>query len=293
MTTPDSSLPNRPAARETETASPRYRDIERWDRGEILSALLGGQQQALYAVAAALPQIEAAVTASVRRLDHPEARLVYAGAGTSGRVSMLDGVELGPTFSWPDERLVFLVAGGQASLFRAQEGAEDDTQGARAAVAETGIGRRDVVIGLAASGATPFTLAAVEAAREAGALTIGIANNPDTPLLTAAEWPILLRTGPEALAGSTRLAAGTSQKVALNLFSTAVMIGLGKVFRGRMVEMRVSNRKLRERAKAMLIDITGCSEEIAEEALEQNRFDVMRAVRAIDPAAPPSDEASE
>ncbi len=270
---PETTLP------ETERADPRFRDLETRSTAGVLDALLSGQASALEAVKAALPAIEQAVEAIARRLGNDrEARLVYCGAGTSGRLALQDGVELGPTFNWPAERAVFLLAGGITSLSLAHEGAEDDTQAARALIAEAGVCARDAVIGVAASGRTPFTLSCLQAARERGALTVSLANDPAAPLLAAGEVPILLRTGPEVLAGSTRLAAGTAQKIALNLLSTAVMVRLGKVFRGRMVDMRPTNEKLRRRAERMVSDVTDCGIERARAALEASDGHIRRAI---------------
>ncbi|PXA99127.1 N-acetylmuramic acid 6-phosphate etherase, partial [Nostoc sp. 3335mG] len=207
-------------------------------------------------------------------------------AGTSGRLAVLDGTELYPTYSWPMERLLFLIAGGMEALTCAKEGAEDDAEAARAAVATQQIGANDVVIGVAASGRTPFTVAAVIAARAAGALTIGIANNPDTLLTDAAEYGVVAATGSEIVAGSTRMKAGTAQKAALNLLSTAIMVRLGLVYRGRMVAMRVSNAKLLRRARAMVQDLAGVDAEAAAQALEAGDNDLRRAVLIAQGAAP-------
>jgi N-acetylmuramic acid 6-phosphate etherase len=168
-------------------------------------------------------------------------------------------VELPPTFGWPPERLGYLIAGGREALMRSVEGAEDSAQSAKTDADELNMTSADIVIGLAASGRTSYTIAALDAARQGGALTIGIANNRDTPLLAAAEYPILIETGGEALAGSTRLKAGTAQKITLNLISTFVMARLGRVSNGLMVAMTPSNAKLRERKlriDAMLADQT-------------------------------------
>ncbi|WP_244631017.1 N-acetylmuramic acid 6-phosphate etherase [Aureimonas sp. ME7] len=264
---------------ETERAEARFADLETRAPGEILAALLAGQRGALDAVEAALPAIERAATAAAERLRHdPTARLVYCGAGTSGRIGLLDAVELGPTFDWPDARRVVILAGGEGSLLRAREGAEDDAGAAADAIRALRPGSNDVVVGLAASGRTPFTLDAIRTAREAGALTVALANNADAPLLAAGEHPILLRTGPEVLAGSTRLAAGTAQKAALNLFSTLLMTKLGRVFRGRMVEMRASNAKLRDRAARIVGELAGCDERQALDALARNGGAIREAV---------------
>ncbi|MDF7777906.1 N-acetylmuramic acid 6-phosphate etherase, partial [Sphingomonas sp. AOB5] len=196
----------------------------------------------------------------------------------SGRVAVQDGVELGPTYGWPEARTVYLMAGGPKALTDAVEGAEADADAARTEIAAAGVGPDDVVIGVAASGRTPYTVAAVEAARAAGALTLGIANNPDTALLAAAEHPVLIETGSEIVAGSTRMKAGTAQKAALNLFSTATMIRLGGVYRGRMVGMRISNVKLQARGEAMVAELAGVDRDTARAALDAAGRDIRKAV---------------
>ncbi|MFC5586773.1 N-acetylmuramic acid 6-phosphate etherase [Nitratireductor kimnyeongensis] len=265
----------------TETASQAYRDIERFSTADMLNAMLDGQRAAMDAASAALPALEEAVEAAVQRLANPESRLIYAGAGTSGRVAMLDAVELYPTFGWPEERSLFLLAGGSISVAEARESAEDDEAAGRDEIDALACGPLDVVIGLAASGSTPYTLAAIEAAKARGALTIGIANNPGSALLESADCPVLLATGAEVLAGSTRMGAGTSQKIAINLFSTAVMMRLGKVYRGRMVDMKPSNRKLVQRAVEMLTEVADCDEGSARAALEKTDFHVKPAVLVV------------
>jgi N-acetylmuramic acid 6-phosphate etherase len=211
--------------------------------------------------------IAGAADAAAARLRDPTGRLVYVGAGTSGRLAVLDGVELGPTFDWPDARTLYLLAGGSAALTSGIEGAEDAIGAAEREVADARLGPADVLVGVAASGHTPYTLAAIRAAARAGALTIAIASNRGTPLLEAAAHPILLDTGPEVVAGSTRMKAGTAQKIALNTLSTAIMIRLGRVHAGLMVDMRLSNDKLRGRAAAIVARLSGTSSEQAAEAL--------------------------
>lgn len=252
----------------TEQASPRFVDLDAWPTIVQIEALYESQLDALAAVRPALSSISRAAEAAVVRLrgDHG-GRLVYAGAGSSARLGAQDGAELEPTFDWPPERLALLIAGGTGALTQAVENAEDDSRAARGALAALAIGARDVVIALAASGATPFTLACLDGARTAGALAIGIANSPNAPLLAAADHAILLQTGAEPIAGSTRLKAGTAQKVVLNLLSTAIMTGLGRVHAGRMVDMRARNEKLRRRAVTMVCDLAGCAPEIARDAL--------------------------
>jgi len=259
----------------TEERSPRYRGLDAWPPREILEALLERQLTALAAVRAALPAIEAAALATKERLLRG-GRLAYAGAGTSGRLGLLDAVELFPTFGWPPEKTLVFLAGGERAAFEAVEEAEDDEAEGR----ERGqtLSENDVLIGISASGRTPFVLGAVEAAKEKGALTLGIANNPGSPLLALADHPILLETGPEVIAGSTRLAAGTAQKVALNLFSTLVMTLLGRVYDNLMVGVVPTNEKLRKRAAGIVAEIAGVDEKTAADALLQTGYRVPLAV---------------
>jgi N-acetylmuramic acid 6-phosphate etherase len=205
-------------------------------------------------------------------------RLVYAGAGTSGRLAVQDGAELMPTFSWPQDRLVLLMAGGREALLRAVEGAEDEASRARHLLRRHVIDRNDVLIAVAASGTTPFTLACLREGKARGALTIAIANNPGTPLLAESDHPILLDTGAEPIAGSTRLKAGTAQKIALNVLSSVLMILLGRVYQGLMVDVQASNQKLVQRSEDMLVRLTGCSHEAARDALRHASGSVKLAV---------------
>ena len=254
---------------ETECLNPVHRGFEARSVLEILAVLLEGQQGAFLAVADAFPALETAIEAAAIRLGAGTGRIIYAGAGTSGRLAVLDGTEMPPTFGWPASRLSFLFAGGDTNPENADEGAEDDEEAGARGMKSLDAGAKDVVLGVAASGRTPFTRAVLREARTQGALTISFANNPGSPLLKEAEHGILLRTGSEVLAGSTRLAAGTSQKVALNLFSTTLMTRLNRVHDGQMVDMKVSNEKLAGRARQMVMDITGCSPEAARSALEK------------------------
>ncbi|WP_048647383.1 N-acetylmuramic acid 6-phosphate etherase [Nitratireductor soli] len=265
----------------TESSSLAHRELETLQTGAMLTAMLDGQGAALAAVQAALPALDRAVEEAAARLADRQGRLVYVGAGTSGRIAMLDGIELYPTFGWPEGRAAFLLAGGEASVAEARESAEDDADAGRAAIAGIDCRAGDVAVGLAASGSTPYTLAAIDEARGRGALTIGLANNPGSTLLSRAEIGVLLDTGPEVLAGSTRMAAGTSQKIAMNLFSTAVMMRLGRVYRGLMVDMKATNQKLRRRAVAMLMQLTGCDEPAALDALGKTGFHVKPAVLVV------------
>jgi N-acetylmuramic acid 6-phosphate etherase len=268
----------------TEDIDPRYSDLDLWTNAEALRALYQNQVEGLAAVSSALPAIATAVEQAVPRL-RAGGRLVYVGAGTSARIAVQDGAELAPTFNWPRERVAFAIAGGEAALLQAIENAEDQSASGKARIAELGASANDVVIGLAASGETAFTIAALEAARAQGALTIGIANTPNASLLKVCHHPILIDTGAEAIAGSTRLKAGTAQKVVLNLLSTLIMVRLGRVYRGLMVDMRPTNAKLRRRAAHMVMTIAGANESEAEQALATADGDVKLAallVRGLD-----------
>jgi N-acetylmuramic acid 6-phosphate etherase len=253
---------------QTERPSPRYSDIDIWESADILDAMIEGQLAAVAAVRAARPAIEQAARAMEVRLRH-RGRLVYAGAGTSGRLAVQDGAELMPTFSWPQERLLLLIAGGQEALLRAVEGAEDQAEHAAELVRQHGIGPDDVLIAVAASGTTPFTVACLREAKLCGAQTIGIANNADTPLLAGADHAIWLDTGAEPIAGSTRMKAGTAQRITLNLLSSLLMILLGRVYEGLMVDVQAANAKLVRRSEKMLLQLTDRSTEEVREALQQ------------------------
>jgi len=251
---------------DTERVSPRYCDIDLWDSADILEALIEGQFVAVAAVRAARPALERAARAMEPRLKDG-GRLVYAGAGTSGRLAVQDGAELMPTFSWPADRLLLLIAGGNEALLRSVEGAEDQFEHAAQLVRSHDIGPADALIAVAASGSTPFTLACLREAKERGALTVGIANNPETPLLNEADCPILLATGSEPIAGSTRMKAGTAQRIALNLLSSLIMIRLGRVYGGLMVDVQAANAKLARRSQSMLRHLTGRSSDEIRAAL--------------------------
>jgi N-acetylmuramic acid 6-phosphate etherase len=205
-------------------------------------------------------------------------RLIYVGAGTSGRLAAQDGAELMPTFSWPRERLVLLMAGGAPAFTQSIEGAEDQADQGIHLVREHRVDAKDVLVAVAASGTTPFTLACLREAKAAGALTVGIANNRGTPLLRESDFPIWLDTGAEPIAGSTRLIAGTAQKIALNLLSSLLMILLGRVYGGLMVDVQATNDKLLRRSEDMVMRLAGGTREEARDALGRARGSVKLAV---------------
>ena len=261
----------------TEQINPRYVELDSWSAAEMIAAMYEEQLAAAAAVRGALGAIAAAVDDAVPALQRG-GRIVYAGAGTSGRIGVQDGTELTPTFDWPADRLVFAMAGGMDALVRSAEQAEDNEAAGTEAMANAKIGANDVVIGIAASGTTPFTIGALRGSSAAGAVTIAVANNPDAALFEVARHRILADTGSEVIAGSTRMKAGTAQKIVLNLFSTAVMVRMGRVYRGLMVDMRARNAKLRRRAEAIIGEIVRCPEGDATRYLEQAGGDVKTAV---------------
>ncbi|MBL8806989.1 MAG: N-acetylmuramic acid 6-phosphate etherase [Rhodospirillales bacterium] len=260
----------------TESRDTGSGDIDIRPTADAVRILWSGQWRAVGAVEAALEEVARAVDAAAKVLAG-HGRLVHVGAGTSARIAVQDGAELLPTFGWPRERIAFAIAGGAAALDQSVEDAEDDARAGCSEILRLGIGPEDVVVGTSASGTTPFTVAAVRQAHECGALTIGIANNPDSPLLRAAAFRIFADTGSEAIAGSTRLNAGTAQKVILNLLSTGIMIRLGRVYGGLMIGMQPTNQKLRRRAIRIVSSIAGCGESAAEEALAGSDGDIRLA----------------
>jgi N-acetylmuramic acid 6-phosphate etherase len=264
----------------TESPSSDHPDLDRYDATRLVQALIADQSRAAGAVAAASADIVRAVDAAVPRMQ-AGGRLIYAGAGTSGRLGLLDSVELNPTFSWPHERAIALLAGGETAVYRAVEGAEDNAERGADDVARVGAGPHDVVIVLAASGTTPYALGAIAGARAKGALTVGIANNRDTPVAATADIGIVLDTGAEVISGSTRLKAGTAQKIALNTFSSALMVRLGKVYGNLMVDVRATNAKLINRARRLTMLAAGCDDATARAALERSDNQVKTAIVAI------------
>jgi N-acetylmuramic acid 6-phosphate etherase len=261
----------------TERPSPRYSEIDSWASADALEAMIDGQFAAVAAVRNARSAIEQAARSMEARLRY-RGRIIYVGAGTSGRLAAQDGAELMPTFSWPRERLLLIIAGGPAALTQSIEGAEDQADEGIRLIREDKVDGKDVVIAVAASGTTPFTLACLREAKQAGALTIGIANNRGTALLREADHPIWLDTGSEPIAGSTRLIAGTAQKITLNLLSSLLMIMLGRVYGGLMVDVQATNEKLLRRSEDIVMRIAGGTREEARDALGRAHGSVKLAV---------------
>ncbi|MFZ6873621.1 N-acetylmuramic acid 6-phosphate etherase [Undibacterium sp. Di27W] len=264
----------------TEAPSALHTELDLYSTERLLNVLIDDQLNAIRAVSLAVPGIAAAVDAAAPRIL-AGGRLVYVGAGTSGRLGVLDGVELTPTFSWPSERALSLLAGGKQAMFVAVEGAEDDAEQGAQEIVELALTSNDVVLLIAASGATPYVLGAMQAARATGALTIGFANNPGAPLTLSAELGITLDTGSEVISGSTRLKAGTAQKVALNSFSSALMVRLHKVYGNLMVDVKPTNIKLLRRTVSLTMHATGRDEAHCRRVLEECDFHVKIAILAI------------
>ncbi|MEM5584864.1 N-acetylmuramic acid 6-phosphate etherase [Roseibium sp. AS2] len=233
---------------------------------EILALLLQRQRDALTATEAAIPQITRAAEA-LRKAAQAGRKIGYAGAGSAGLTALADCLELPGTFGFPPERLRMLFAGGAENLLHLAGSHEDNEETGYRDFQASGLGEGDILIGVSASGTTPFTLGTFRAARQSGTVTIALANNPDTPLLRIADNPVFLNTPPEIVAGSTRLGAASAQKAALNMISTLVALRLGHAVRGHMVNLVADNDKLRQRAQRILQDLTGCAAEAAEEKL--------------------------
>lgn len=229
-----------------------------------------------FAVEKALPDIERAINAIVKVMEKG-GRLYYVGAGTSGRLGVLDASECPPTFGVDSSLVQGIIAGGEAAIRFAVENAEDDTEKGKKDI-EAQVTKDDAVIGIAASGTTPYVLSAVEAAGNLGALTIGIACQAQAPLSTSVDIPIEVPVGPEILSGSTRLKAGTAQKMVLNMISTTVMIKLGKVYGNQMVNLKVTNQKLHRRALRIVTNVTGVEEDVAKETIRRADGDVRAAI---------------
>jgi N-acetylmuramic acid 6-phosphate etherase len=264
----------------TEAPHERHPDLDQYPITQLVDAFIDDQAHALAAVHQASSQLAAAVAAALPRIMKG-GRLTYVGAGTSGRLGGLDSVELYPTFSWPKERAVALIAGGQRAMFESVEGAEDSALQGRLDLCAAGVNEHDVVILLAASGATPYVMGALDAARDSGALTIGMANNTAAPLTLQADVGITLDTGSEVISGSTRLKAGTAQKIALNTLSSAIMVRLNKVYGNLMVDLQPTNAKLCQRALDLTMRATGSDPDTARQALVACEYRVKVAIVAI------------
>lgn len=261
----------------TEQVDPRFESIDRMPVAELAALMNAADATVPAAVGLALPRIVVAIEAVTERL-RDGGRLIYVGAGTPGRLGVLDASECPPTFGTPPGQVLAIIAGGAEALVSAIEGAEDDAELGAAAIADAQVGPLDAVVGIASSGRTPYVVAAVEEAHRRGALTVGLSCNVDSQLSGVVEHPIEIAVGPELVSGSTRLKAGTAQKLVLNMFSTITMIQLGKTYGNLMVDVRASNAKLRERAIRIVRQVAAADRVTAVSALERTDFRVKHAI---------------
>ncbi|MEU9666485.1 N-acetylmuramic acid 6-phosphate etherase [Streptomyces bobili] len=264
----------------TEAFRPELAEIDRLPTLDIARLMNGEDAGVAGAVAARLPEIAGAVDAIAARMGRG-GRLVYAGAGTAGRLGVLDASECPPTFDTAPGQVVGLIAGGPRAMVTSVEGAEDSRELARADLAALALTAEDTVVGISASGRTPYAVGAVEYARSLGALTVGLACNAGSALAAAAEHGIEVVVGPELLTGSTRLKAGTAQKLVLNMLSTITMIRLGKTYGNLMVDVRASNEKLRARSRRIISLATGADDKEIEEALTATGGEVKHAILVL------------
>lgn len=262
---------------ETEKVNAVSADIDRMSPLEMVQVMNAEDAKVAFAVQQELSQVARAIEAIAERMRRG-GRIIYFGAGTSGRLGALDAAECPPTFNLPQERVVGCIAGGEFALWQSVEDLEDSVEAGRADATKVAVSGADAVVGIAASGRTPYVLGAIAYAREQGALTIGLACNKQTPLEQAVAIMIAPVVGPEVISGSTRLKAGTAQKMVLNMLSTGTMILLGKTFGNLMVDVQATNSKLRRRAITIVQQATGLDALAAEALLEASDGEVKTAI---------------
>jgi N-acetylmuramic acid 6-phosphate etherase len=265
----------------TEQRNPRSRGLQKKSIQQLVDLFIAEERYVERALAAQRIQMARACRLVAQHLER-NGRLFYVGAGTSGRLGVVDASEMPPTFNAPPEQVQAIMAGGAAAVFQSQEGAEDDREAGTRAVVERGVRKGDVVCGIAASGQTAFVLAALEQAKESRASTILLTCNPLRPPVKFADVTIDLPTGPEIVTGSTRLKAGTATKVALNILSTIAMIRLGHVRDNFMIDVQATNGKLRLRALELVMTLTGCGQDRAHAVLSKHGWNVRRSVEKLE-----------
>jgi N-acetylmuramic acid 6-phosphate etherase len=261
----------------TEQVNAKFRHLDQMSVSELLHAMNEGDAEVPKAIALELPKIERAIESIVERMMRG-GRLIYIGAGTSGRLGVLDAAECGPTFSVSEDQVLGLMAGGERALIHAVEGAEDDFQAGEDDLKSINLCLEDCVVGIAASGRTPYVRGALAYAKQVGALTVGLTCNPHSQISKDVEHPLEIDSGPELLAGSTRLKSGTAQKLVLNMISTITMVRLGKTFGNLMVDLQITNEKLRDRAVRIIMQATGATHGNASAALEESENEVKVAI---------------
>ncbi|HHF3151168.1 TPA: N-acetylmuramic acid 6-phosphate etherase [Vibrio diabolicus] len=264
----------------SEGRNPETMDIDLLPSFDIVQRLNQQDKLVPIAVEKVLPEIAQAVD-KITEAFKVGGRLFYIGAGTSGRLGVLDASECPPTFGTNPEMIVGIIAGGKEAMFRAKEGAEDDPALGKQDLKENALTQRDIVVGIAASGRTPYVIGGLEYANELGATTLALSCNPDSPIADIADIAISPVVGPEALTGSTRLKSGTAQKLVLNMLTTASMIRLGKSYQNLMVDVKATNNKLVARAARIVMQATDCSKEQATEVLKQTDYEVKLAILMI------------
>jgi N-acetylmuramic acid 6-phosphate etherase len=261
----------------TESINPATRDLDRLTTLDLVSLINQEDARVALAVSEALPEIARAIDGAAERM-HRGGRLIYTGAGTSGRLGVLDASECPPTFSVATELVVGIIAGGDRALRSSVEAAEDDPEAGKADLVAIGLKPEDTVVGLTASGRTPYVIGGLQYARSVGALAVGLACNRPAAISEAADIAILVPVGPEVLSGSTRLKSGTAQKMVLNMLSTAIMVRLGKTYGNLMIDVRPTNAKLRVRAARLLGKVTGLDETASNRLLIAAGWEVKTAV---------------
>lgn len=264
----------------TETRNPKTMHLDQMSIMDILQTMNEEDRKVPLAIEQALPQIECVVEQIIQAFQK-KGRLIYMGAGTSGRLGVLDAAECVPTFGTDPEMVQGLIAGGMKAMTVAVEGAEDSEELGRKDLEAISLTANDIVVGIAASGRTPYVIGGLDYATEIGATTATISCNTDAAISHHATYPIEVEVGPEVLTGSTRLKSGTAQKLVLNMLSTVSMIGIGKVYKNLMVDVRPTNEKLVERAKRIIMQATECSYEVAEAAFEAADENVKLAIVMI------------
>jgi N-acetylmuramic acid 6-phosphate etherase len=262
----------------TERKNPAADFLDTKKTREILALMNREDQKVAVAVRKALPQITRAVDLAASAMAKG-GRLIYMGAGTSGRLGVLDASECRPTFG--TDKVLAVLAGGSSAMFKAGEGVEDDRASARTDLKRVGLNKKDVLVGIAASGRTPYTLEGLRYAKQKGAATIGVTANPDSPMQGLPDVEIAVNVGPEVIAGSTRMKAGTAQKLVLNMLSTATMVKLGRVFSGLMVRMEMKNEKLRERGRSIVVKATGVDQAMAGRVMKASGSNLPAALLMI------------
>jgi N-acetylmuramic acid 6-phosphate etherase len=261
----------------SESRNPNSRTIDLLSTREILEVMNAEDAKVAGAVAKVIPEISCAVDETVRAFREG-GRLIYVGAGTSARLGILDASECPPTFSVPEGMVVGLIAGGPKAIMHAVEGAEDDPDEGQRNLQDINLNEKDVVVGIAVSGRTPYVIGALDYARSLGCVTVSLTCNPKSTIAGMVDIPISPVVGPEVVTGSTRLKSGTAQKLVLNMLTTAAMIRMGKTYENLMVDLTISNRKLHVRAISIIAEATGCPSDVAETYLELSGNNVKLAI---------------